>query len=441
MIELLSISAEQIDSSHIESFVDSRVPEGEQIEFKESLSAKGDGTPDSWMSGGDRIGDRAKNEILEEVVAFANAHGGALFLGIRESAAKPAVANQISPVPRCEELAERLKLVFRDCVEPQLPVLEIFAVSVEGADDGGVVVIRVGRSQLAPHRVTKTLVCPVRRADRCEKMTMREIKDMTLNVARGFERLDKRFSERSKRFCEEFGYLETPDKAFGIRITAMPVVDEIHIDRVFRRCATAEEFREPLRTVSLHEGGENPSTLNGEGIIRSYPFSRPLLRAVREELDSSSLEMKHSYSSYRELHCDGLIETGFVSCGRNSKPLTVSEQEGDLYLSPNLYIFMFANMLIWANRIRMQAQAPAAEYAFEVEIHAIGISASPGTSSFRRGLPGAVLQPGSVKFPRYPLGTGDPDEISGLLTLFRRDFWNSLGKDVDSERLVFTIED
>ena len=128
MVELLSISAEQIDISHIESFVDSRVPEGEQIELKESLSAKGDGTPDPWMSGGDRIGDRAKNEILEEVVAFANAHGGALFLGIRESEEKPAVANEISSVPRCEELAERLKLVFRDCVEPQIPRIEIFAV-------------------------------------------------------------------------------------------------------------------------------------------------------------------------------------------------------------------------------------------------------------------------------------------------------------------------
>ena len=439
MVELLSISAEQIDSSHIESFVDSRVPEGEQIEFKESLPAKGDGSPDPWISGKNRIGDRAKNEILEEVVAFANAHGGALFLGIRESEEKPAVADEISPVPRCEKLAERLKLVFRDCVEPQIPRVEIFAVPTQGED--GVVIIRVARSRLAPHRVTKTLVCPVRRTDRCEKMTMREIQDMTLNVARGLERLDKRFSERSKRFCEEFGYLETPDKAFGIRITAMPAGDEIHIDRVFRRGATAEEFREPLRTVSLHEGRENPSTLNGEGIIPSYLFSRPLLRAVREELDSSSLEMKHSYSSYRELHCDGLIETGFVSCGRNSKPLTVSEQKGDLYLSPNLYIFIFANMLVWANRIRTQAQAPAAEYAFEVEIHAIGISASPETSSFRRGLPGAVLQPGSVKFPRYPLGAGGPDEVSQLLALFWRDFWNSLGRDVDSEELVFTIED
>ena len=179
MIELLSMPAGQIDSSHIKSFVDSKVPEGEQVEFKQSLPAK-DGKFDPWMSGEDKIGDRAKKEILEEVAAFANAHGGALFLGIKESDGKPAVAGEISPVPRCEELAERLKLVFRDCVEPQLPRLEIFAVPVK--DGEGIVIIRVGRSRLAPHRVTKTLVCPIRRSDRCEKMTMREIQDMTLNL-------------------------------------------------------------------------------------------------------------------------------------------------------------------------------------------------------------------------------------------------------------------
>ena len=427
MIEVLSVSANRINESHIESLIASKVPEGEQIEFKEGLPAKS-GEKDSWMSGGNRIGDRAKNAILEEVVAFANAYGGVLFLGIKESDAKPAAADRMLPVPRCGDLAERLKLVFRDCVEPQLPVLEIFAVPVEGADDGGVVIIRVGRSRRAPHRVTKTLVCPIRRADRCEKMTMREIQDMTLNVARGLERLDRRFSERSERFCGEFGYLETPDEAFGIRITAMPMGDEIRIERVFCHGAIAREFKGPSRKISLCEDERGPRILDSGGILSSYDFSRPMLRGVREELDSSSLKMKHSYSSYRELHCDGLIETGFVSCV--SYPV-----------DPDLCLFMFANMLVWANRIRVQADASTAEYAFDVEFCIIGSAISVGTSSSRLGLPDPILQPDSVKFPRYPLGAGGSDEISQLLALFWRDFWNSLGRDVDSEKLIFTIED
>ena len=51
MIEVLSKSVDQIGISDVESFIASEVPEGEQIEFKEELQAKGDGSPDPWMEG------------------------------------------------------------------------------------------------------------------------------------------------------------------------------------------------------------------------------------------------------------------------------------------------------------------------------------------------------------------------------------------------------
>ena len=53
MIEAFSKPADQIGIRDIQSLIDSQVPEGEQIEFKESLPAKGDGSPDPWMSGGE----------------------------------------------------------------------------------------------------------------------------------------------------------------------------------------------------------------------------------------------------------------------------------------------------------------------------------------------------------------------------------------------------
>lgn len=59
--------------------IELEVPEGEQIEYKETLPAKGpEGDP--WTNGSGSMGDRAKTAILEEVVAFSNAHGGAAFL-------------------------------------------------------------------------------------------------------------------------------------------------------------------------------------------------------------------------------------------------------------------------------------------------------------------------------------------------------------------------
>ena len=253
MIEVLSKPVDQIGFTDIESLIVSNVPEGEQIEFKENLSTE-KGTADPWMDGKDTIGAQAKNALLKQAVGFANAYGGAVLLGIRESEAKPPVADRIVPIPRCADLAERLKLVFRDRVEPQLPRIDIFAVPTE--DESGVVIIRVGRSRLAPHRVTGTLVCPVRRANRCEGMSMREIQDMTLNVSRGLERLERCLSERAERFRQEFERLQTPKDAWGIRLTAAPVGDEIRIDRVFRHPNNlAEEFNEPWHKVLYRQGG------------------------------------------------------------------------------------------------------------------------------------------------------------------------------------------
>ena len=67
MIDVISKPADQIGLSDIEALITSQVPEGEQIEFKESLPEK-DKASDPWMEGKDRIGDRARNKVLEGAV-------------------------------------------------------------------------------------------------------------------------------------------------------------------------------------------------------------------------------------------------------------------------------------------------------------------------------------------------------------------------------------
>ena len=307
MIDVISKPADQIGLSDIEALITSQVPEGEQIEFKESLSEKGKSS-DPWMEGKDRIGDRARNKVLEEAVAFANSHGGALLIGIKESGTKPPVATKIRPLSRCAELAERLGLMFRDCVEPQVPGLEVLGVPIEG--NSGVVVIRTGRSRLAPHRVRPTLVCPVRRADRCEGMTMREIQETTLNVSRGIERLERRLVKRSERFQQELNRLNTPADSFGLRFTALPVGEEVQFDRVFFQYKIVDELSAPWRTVTLKNGNGNRQ-LDG---LSEFPPSywRPILRGARADIHPPV--GRHSYIGYQELHCDGLVELGFASC-------------------------------------------------------------------------------------------------------------------------------
>ncbi len=420
MIDILTRPANQVGVREIESLVNLHLPESDQIEFKRSLPSERN-TSDPWMAGEDQIGKPAKDKIVKESVAFANAHGGALLLGIEESDTNPPVATRISPIPRCEDLSERLKLVFRDRVEPQLPLLEIFSVPTE--DRGGVVVIRVGRSRLAPHRVTKTLICPIRRSDRCEAMTMREIQDMTLNVSRGLERMEKRLSDRSRRFRKEFKCLTTPDDAYGIRLTAVPVGDEIRINRVFHRGRLAEGLEEPWHNVLSHqEGSVRPLAGLGSGGTVVAQHWRPKLRAARAESHADGISVSHIDNSYRELHCDGLIELGYVCVHQHP-------------LLPGLAVQMFANLATWADRVRNQASAPSAEYVLEFEVFSAG---GPVQVPSRDPSSSLIFVEGSTRFPRIPLG--DSDEIPEILALVDRDFWNSLGIDVNREQ-AFEVQD
>src|ERR1700730_11976460 len=77
------------------------VEEGTQLEFKEALSTK-DGQPDRWMTDKKRVGANARDDVAKEIVAFANAYGGMLIIGIEETAENPRRSKQIrSPmIPR-----------------------------------------------------------------------------------------------------------------------------------------------------------------------------------------------------------------------------------------------------------------------------------------------------------------------------------------------------
>ena len=424
MIEILAKPLGQITVQDFESLVESGVPESEQIEFKEALSAR-DGAADTWTEGRNRIGDRAKNSLLREVTAFANAYGGALVLGIRESNSSPPAAEALVSVPRCVDLAERLKLIFRDRVEPQLPSLEVIGVPLE--DESGVVLLRVRQSRLAPHRISKTNVCPVRRADRCEDMTMREVQDMTMTVSRGLERLERRFADRRERFKAEFDRLNTPFDAFGFRVTAVPLGDDIHLDRVFRHHSVVAGCAIPRHRVRRHEGNQH--------VVLDFPTGfppqswRPLLRGARADMNAGAGQSP--FNCYGELYSSGLVELGFVSC---------SEPFGESALSPDWPMVMFANLVVWASRIRAYASASTSEYAIEVETRYLGREVSVGYTNpvalamgnhIGRHLANAV-------FPRYPLR--ERDELPEVLDLFRRDLWNSVGEDIETNGRSITIE-
>ena len=360
MISVLSKPTDQIGVADIQELIDSQVPEGQQIEFKADSLKDGD-SAGTWLSGGRPIREPARNKILEETVAFTNAYGGAVVLGIAESKSKPPVAARICPIRKCAELAEQLKLVFRDCVDPQIPSLEIVAVPTDG--DDGVVVIRVGKSRMAPHRVEPTGKCTIRRADRREKMTMREIQDLTLNTSRGLARMERSLADRAEIFREGFERLRSPENSHGIRVTATPVRDEIKFNRVYGHT----ELYRPNFEIDL---------LGKCNVVRAEDHSlwRPMLRAARAD---TSVYGKQSSYSYEEITCDGIVEK--------------SSYVGDSVLALGDAVANFASVSIWVDNIKKFSSNPMSEYAIDVEIDVRGQDLIVTAGSSHRRFPGMFV--------------------------------------------------
>lgn len=442
MIDILTKPADQLDINDLQALIDSRVQEDERIEFKRDLSVK-KRQKDSWYDN-QKLGDKARNVILEKSVAFANAFGGALILGIEESKSRngPGVANEISPIPHCADLADRLTSVFGNCVEPHIPGLEIIPIITQ--DDAGAVVIRVGRSRLAPHRVKPSLVCPIRRFDRCEEMTMREIQDLVLNLARGTEKLDTLLNERSERFKEEFhGFRGWDRDAIGIRATAAPLGDEIWFD------PGHEALRDELdwHSVIAHSGDDFCELEGGSLEFSSTNDWRPILRGARMEesfyRSRSLTERTLIKKVYREIHCNGLVEL-CLNSSRSTEQLFFSpgERYGGI-LPAEWLITMFANLLVWIDRLRHHAGAPVAEYALELETRIYGYplpylmvpgnietfrtqrGCRPGKRVLGRDYFQLGIEMDSTRFPRYSLGSSD--EIIPILNSFELDLWNNVG--------------
>ena len=207
-------------------------------------------------------------------------------------------------------------------------------------------------------------------------------------------------------------------------MTATPVGDDIRFDRVFREHSIVQELDEPWHRVLYRPGsGETGSRIGRDGYIPYVAefmsgqsgserlvedglhsryilpkFWRPMLRAARAEPDLNPPSTDLLRNSYREIHCDGLIEWGFVEV----RQYLHGGQPRPSILSPNLIIPMFANLAIWAHRVRCQAGVPTTEYALEVEIYAKGGPVQVGLEGvvagviFERG----ALQLGEMTFPQ-----------------------------------------
>lgn len=407
----------------VQELVDERYPEGAFIEYKRCLPGKKKPN-DAWAQD-KKILEGARDELLAEVIAFANAHGGTLIIGIEESDDDVPEADKLTPVPSCKELALKLTQQARSCIDPVIPLLDAVGIPSDASSQDGIVVIRVGRSYLAPHRLRGNRQCYVRRQDRTETMDMREIQDLTLQTERGTARIDRILSQRSEGFRDELDRLSGQHELrAGARVTALPVWP-LRAERVSRNREIFPEF----------EAEFNCRIGNDPLVLKEPPrpnLERPIVRGSRRVYQANT-----SYCSLvQEMHCDGLAEIRF------SQQIT---GEGELYVDACWILVSVANVLIMAERFRQHVGAGEVEFALEVEL-AMGTdplnlrdlpemqvywTAELARRPTYEMLPLVDLPP--FCFPK--MSVGSRDRFDGLLAQFYVDLLNAGGLHTETPHL------
>ena len=385
--------------------------EDEQFELKQDLPSKFG--LDSWHTAG-TISAYARDKILAEVVAFANSYGGDVVIGMAETLDKPATAERVSPVPNCVDLAERLDEQARSCIEPPIPSLLTHAV-VTAQDGSGVVIIRVPRSRLAPHRLWQDKgirECYHRVGTRTERMTMRQIQELTFSVARGTDSLIARLQGLQLDCCH-WADAHTPGdgvRRLVLRVAAAPISAEININPVHGVAA----IRPSAQPYHLRFPNGSDEVI----LVPRSPFNwRRIVRGTEAIKEDPRSPMSTRASKSRiQIFCDGAISYTWVYDEDKTAP------RANHVLFPGWLFGLVANAMETANRIRNSSSASAVEYAMDVEVQTTDELAVAQIGSLDAT---SVPKGGIGLLPRYSLGPRE--SWQEVFNLFLCDFLDAIG--------------
>ncbi|KPU63033.1 hypothetical protein EP1X_05645 [Thermococcus sp. EP1] len=138
----------------IKRLVENNVEENMYLEFKKELP-------------------RPANKIVKEVVAFANAEGGELVIGIEE---QNSTAARLTPIEKRPGIKEQIAQVIDTNTDPKLEGYEIIVIDDENDNSKAYVVVRVKKSPKAPHMDTSTRKYYIRRGNRTDSMLDSEVR-------------------------------------------------------------------------------------------------------------------------------------------------------------------------------------------------------------------------------------------------------------------------
>lgn len=105
---------------------------------------------------------------------------------------------------------------------------------------------------------------------------------------------------------------------------------------------------------------------------------------------------------------------------------------------PDWVIGLFAHLLKWIEKFRNNTTWIGAEHAIEVEFRVRNVCINLDWNDWYSERRDKDFILSDVVFPTYTFGVNN--DIDRLLNLFRRDLFNSVGRDVHEEDVCFTFK-
>jgi Putative DNA-binding domain len=351
--DLLIDPIDDIEFDDIANLVSEEVEEGIRLEFKRDLSTS-DGQPDRWMRDQSAIGRVARDDIAKEVVAFANAYGGVIIVGIDETEDHPPRAkNLASPqIPSVADCAERLVRALRSTVDPPLPMLDVRGV-VSSATGEGVVLIRVPSSPSAPHGFGTPPAAYVRHGSESKPLSMRELQSMFFERRTRLERVTSRQNELSA-FAQELWASRRHGESQG----AIPSLD---LPAIQFRCSLA-----PTDDLAVDNF---PDRFLGSPQASPRPEIGNEMTSV-VELPTWTSEWRRRYRAVDHIKNDGrrYWQVSLAADGVFNQISIVAGNDGELFhITPGWYAKVILQGMIIVEWLRRWASRPDIEYALDGE--------------------------------------------------------------------------
>ena len=323
---LLNASLQSLNNEDIERIAYGGVREDGVTEFKRGLDEGAEPGQIPWAEGG-RLSRPAKADLLKELIAFANAYGGTLYIGVSESSDEQRRADGLSLVPRIFELETALCDAMRDTIEPRLPSFDSRAFEFDRG--AGILAIRVPSSPIAPHWNASERRCYLRIVTSSQMIGMREIHSIVLDRGRTSEGVDQQFADRQIEFRKNIRALSvkyTASSGRGVdpRITTDPTYC-FPLDGMALRCScvplmpisiiditSKQELRIGVQPARVVNKIEIPGIPKAQGISNYHNIEarefRPALRGWSMSFEARSQNLRDMMT----VRGDGLLERTFI---------------------------------------------------------------------------------------------------------------------------------